>query len=86
MLKRGDILRNTWTGRYEVVRRVSSCLALPDHYLVTTFKVRKDGISWGRDKLYVLTDSLKYPGCDLPWRCELIPAGKEPSTLAHWRR
>lgn len=82
MLKRGDILRNTRSGRFLVIRSVRESSA-HGYYWVTALKVRKtDGVAWGRRVIYVIRDGQNTP----PWGHELVTMGTEPLTLTAWRK
>ena len=79
MLKRGDVLRNKVTGRYRVVRKVYESTS-PGYFWVISVKVRKDGVSWGRDSVDLLTAEKP-----IPWRNELVIPGHEPAAITIWR-
>jgi hypothetical protein len=78
--RKGQILMNTRTGRYEVAISANLVFQSQKFYDLTTRKVRKDGVSWGNKEHHVVT--LSQP---LPWRYVVVPVGSEPSALSKWR-
>lgn len=79
MLKRGDIIKNSRTGRLQVVREIRESQDI-GYFWLTTLKVRKDGIGWGRNEVSIVTADKP-----LPHHYFIVDEGHEPAALEQWR-